>query len=472
MWLTYNDTEGVMIMVRQEEATIIAQCTPKGSGAIALIRISGSDALRVANTIGNLASGKKLTAVTTHTIHYGSIRNENKERIDQVLFMVMHAPKTFTGQDTVEITCHNNPFIIDAIIICALKAGAQLAHEGEFTKRAVVHKKIDLVQAEAINDLIHANTQQALKLSLSQLNGTLSRWIQEIEQKLLKAIAFSEASFEFIDEESKEFGPTIKQIISNVLLDIKTIKQTFDQQKQIRQGIRIALIGSVNAGKSSLFNALLGQDRAIVTDTAGTTRDVIETGIYQEGSYWTLIDTAGLRQTEHTIEQEGIKRSRQEAQKADIILLVVDGSRPLDTQEQTVYQDLYKQYQHKIILIHHKADLPQHAFTIENKQIDGIATSTEQTHTLQIVKQAIQTKIAHLFATLESPFLLNQRQFHLLSQLETNLTTTLPLLQGTIQYELLSYHLSDSLSQLAELTGKSISDKGMDAIFKEFCIGK
>ncbi len=463
---------GGKVLFNRDEATIIAQCTPNGAGAIALIRMTGADAFDIAHSMSKLSSCKKLTEVSTHTIHYGAILDERKELIDQVLFMVMHGPKTFTGQDTIEITCHNNPFIIEAIIYRALRAGAQLAQGGEFTKRAVINKKIDLVQAEAINDLIHANTQHVLKQSLSQLNGTLSQWIHQIEQKLIKAIAFSEASFEFIDEESLEFGVTIKNIISAILDDIKNIKQTFDQQNQIRQGIRIVLLGSVNAGKSSLFNALLGQDRAIVTNKAGTTRDVIENGVYRNGNYLTFIDTAGLRQTDNVIEQEGVKRSWQEAQKADIILLVVDGSRKLNQEEQMIYQDIYKQHKNKTIAIQNKSDLPQFNFNIENKRIHTLSASNKQPKTIQEVNQAIQTKIKHLFSSLESPLLLNQRQFKLILQLEKKLTDTLPLLKGIIQYEILSYHLSDSLSQLAELTGKTISKKAMDTVFQEFCVGK
>ena len=220
----------------------------------------------------------------------------------------MRSPKTFTGQDTVEITCHNNQFIIEEIINLAIANGARLAQQGEFTKRAVFNGKIDLVQAEAINELIHAQTQLALKQSLAQLTGSFSHCLASLEKELLKALALSEASFEFLDEEM-DFAPQIQALISSLQNTITGIKKTFNQQQQIRQGIRIAIIGSVNAGKSSLFNALLNQDRAIVSAIAGTTRDAIEAGVYTKGNYWTLVDTAGLRQTHDIIEQEGIKRS-------------------------------------------------------------------------------------------------------------------------------------------------------------------
>ena len=253
-----------------DDQTIIAQCTPRGSGAIALLRISGINAIEVTAHIAKLTGQKTLLDAVTHTIHYGSIVESNGTIIDNVLFLIMRAPKTFTGQDTVEITCHNNQFIIEQIIALAIANGARVAQEGEFTKRAVLNGKIDLVQAEAINELIHAQTQMALKQSLSQLNGSLSNWLVSIEQELLKALALSEASFEFLDEEM-EFAPQISAMITHVMGTITEIKKTYNQQQQIRQGIRVAIIGSVNAGKSSLFNALLNQNRAIVTAIAGTT---------------------------------------------------------------------------------------------------------------------------------------------------------------------------------------------------------
>ncbi len=460
------------MLVTHDEATIIAHCTPKGSGAIALIRMSGVYALDIASSMGSLASKKQIVEVPSHTIHYGTVVDKQGVCIDRVLFMVMHGPKTFTGQDTVEISCHNNPFIIEAIINHAIEAGARLACAGEFTKRALLNKKIDLIQAEAINDLIHANTQHVLKQSLAQLDGSLSQWIHHIEQKLLKTIALSEASFEFIEEESLEFGNSIKTIINDIIQDIKTVKKTFDQNQQIRQGIRIALIGSVNAGKSTLFNMIIGQDRAIVTDTAGTTRDVIEHGMYRSGNYWTLIDTAGLRQTNHTIEKEGVKRAHQEAQKADVVLLVIDGSRALTQEEEKMYRAIYKNHLSKIILVKTKSDLPQCSISIAHKNNQLLTTSQNDNNSIQQLQEAVQSKISRTFDTLASPFLLNQRQFHLLLQLERKLLDMIPFLEGDIQYELLSYHLNDSLSQLAELTGKTVSKEAMDAIFQQFCVGK
>ena len=531
-------------MLCPDDQTIIAQCTPRGSGAIALLRISGVNAIEIAQKISQLASAKELIKEPSHTIHYGSIINpfasierearverspfglsglhrpERGEIIDKAMILLMRGPKTFTGQDTVEITCHNNQFIIEQIIHCAILAGARLAQEGEFTKRAVLNGKIDLVQAEAINELIHAQTQIALKQSLSQLTGSFSQLLTNLEKDLLKALALSEASFEFLDEEM-EFAPQIQHIIASVQEAIVAIKKTFNQQQQIRQGIRIAIIGSVNAGKSSLFNALLNQDRAIVNAIAGTTRDSIEAGLYKNGNYWTLVDTAGLRQTDDIIEQEGIRRSFEEAQKADIILLASDSSRSMTDEENKVYTQIQEQYPNKIILIGTKADYleaptlrsshPSSSYggqagrlllslpkdqgergekltcdvmpnsnsrsargeLVEPFERNIISVSSKNKQNIDMLEQLIENKIATLFAGIESPFLLNQRQHNLLVALENKLVEIILMLNAQpVAYELLSIHLNDAIAHLAELSGKQISEAGMDAIFREFCIGK
>lgn len=456
-------------MYSLDEQTIVSLCTPQGSGAIALIRICGTNAISIVDRIAKLASGSKLASLPTHTIHYGWVL-DGQEHVDQVLFLLMRGPKTFTGQDTVEITCHNNPFIIEKITALAIAHGARSAQNGEFTKRALLNKKIDLVQAEAIQELIQANTQAALKKSLAQLEGSFSHWIHALEQDLVKALALSEASFEFIDEEMA-FGSQILEIIDSLLKTIQQIQSTFDSQQQIRNGIRIAIIGSVNAGKSSLLNAILGKPRAIVTDIAGTTRDVIEAGVYKNGNYWTLIDTAGLRQTHDVIEQEGIKRSLAEAQQADIILLVLDGAREITASEREVYETIIKEYKNKIILIRNKSDEP----IAQNSQLsitDFITVSSKNKTNIMAVEEAIEHKINMLMAKSDAPFLINARQNKLLLELEKKLVIIRTMLSGDIQYELVSYHLNDVLSHLCELTGKSISEAGMDAVFREFCVGK
>lgn len=447
--------------------TIIAQCTPHGTGAIALLRLSGPDAFIIADKCASLASGKKIVHVSSHTIHLGIICDE-KQTIDQVMFLVMHAPKTFTGENTVEISCHNNPFIIEAIIAQAIKHGAHAAQAGEFSKQAVLNGKMDLIQAESVNELIHANTQIALKKSLEQIQGSFSQSIAQLEQQLIHALALCQASFEFIEEEHITFDDDIKSILHVIAVSIAQLKKSFDQQQRIRSGIRIALIGSVNAGKSSLFNSLLRQKRAIVTDIAGTTRDVIEAGVYKNQNYWTLIDTAGLRQTDDVIEKEGIERSLQEAALADIILLVIDASRIMHLQEKATLGAIAQQHAHKIITLYNKNDL--------QKQTDfaseGIAVSAQNSEDTVRIEAAIEQKISALFDAISSPFLLNKRHYNLLLSLEQKCNQMITLCESPIAYEILFVHLQEAGSLISELTGKSISEAAMDKVFKQFCVGK
>jgi tRNA modification GTPase len=454
-----------------DEQTIIAQCTPSGSGALALLRLSGKDAWNIAQAMSALPHDKKLLDQPSHTVHYGWVRGTDQQLLDQVMFIVMRGPKTFTGQDTVEITCHNNPFIIEAIIEHALHHGARPAQAGEFARRAFMNKKIDLIQAEAIQELIGAQTQHALKKSMAQLEGSFSQLIAKWEEKLLKIFAWCQASFEFLDEEI-EFAQQINNALQKVLEEIASFKKNFNQQQHIRQGIRISLIGSVNAGKSSLFNVLIGHQRAIVTDQAGTTRDTIEAGVYRKGAYWTFIDTAGIRTSHDIIEQEGIKRSYEEAHKADIIILVFDISRPLKTHEEHVYQQLYATFSHKIIVVYNKSDLGSFILPSFNFSLSPVQFSTITKSGHAELEKRIEDKAISLFETENSPFLLTKRHLSLLNGLEEKLLTINKLLSDTLHYEIIAYHLQDALEHISQLTGKTISEAAMDAVFKEFCVGK
>lgn len=483
------------------DETIIAQCTPRGTGAIALIRLSGINVFDVAEKLIKLPKNKILKDLVTHTIHFGWIKNyslenlnlnilETKNNVDQVMIIIMRAPNSFTGQDTIEITCHNNPLIVEEIINLAIKAGARYAQEGEFAQRAFLNKKIDLIQAESINDLINAQTQIALKKSLAQLEGSFSNWIEHIEQELLKIFSWCETSFEFV-EEVPEFGEKIKINLKDLIKKINKIKSTFDINKQIRQGIKIALIGAVNAGKSSLLNLILGQKRAIVSPVPGTTRDTIEALISQNGNNITLIDTAGIRQTENLIEKEGVIRSLEEAKKADIILLIFDGSRALTEQEIELYNEILEKYKNKIILIQNKSDLKENLenlkffnkispeiklLKISSKQ-DPEKLSSEQTsetinNFVEIIFNEVNQKISSLFSNLDAPFLLNERQYKILVKIEQDLEKILNMISRNPQYEIISVHIQDCLEQVSQLTGKTIKDEMLNKIFKEFCIGK
>lgn len=459
------------MLYSHDDDTIVAQCTPVGSGAIALIKISGASAVSVANTVFMLASGKQLKDCVTHTVHFARAINACGEILDQVMVILMRAPHTFTGQDTVEITTHNNQFIIESVIQRVIACGARMAQHGEFTRRAVLHNKMDLLQAEALNELIHANTAQVVKQSLAQLEGSFSSWISSIEHQLLRLCAFSEASFEFIDE-AVTFDDEIKEGMDEILTTIAHIKHTFNAQQQIRQGIRIAFIGSVNAGKSSLFNAIIRTKRSIVSPNAGTTRDTIEAGLYRNGAYWTLIDTAGLRQTNDSIEQEGIQRAHQEAGLADIIILVIDSSSLLTSTELIEYEKIYQQYRSKVVIVYSKSD---RALSDSLDCFDAsisLMVSSLTSYNIDTLESFLAERIATVLASAASPYLVNQRQYHLLLGLEKQLHEVQKLLVDDIAYELLSYHLQDALAHIGQITGKTVSENSMDAIFRQFCIGK
>lgn len=462
-----------MMLTSSDTQTIVAQCTPRGVGALALLRISGPDAVPMVSAIASLASGESLEAKQSHTIHYGKIVDVTGTSIDHVLFFLMRGPKTFTGQDTVEISCHNNQFIIEAIIARIIKEGARIARNGEFSQRAVLNNKIDILQAEAIQELLTANNQYALKKSLAQLDGSLSQVVCRLEESLIKALALSEASFEFLDEEYLEFSAQIKTCIVETLETIENLRGQFDHQQQIRQGFKIAVIGSVNAGKSSLFNALIGSNRAIVSPVAGTTRDSIEAGLYKQGVYWTMIDTAGLRSTDDAIEQEGIDRSFKQAHQADLIILAIDSSRGLTPSETVTYRTVLEQYESKTIPVCTKADLPQmeSGITITTQSVMRVSSNTGLG--IDILETRIEDTLARLNAQQETPFLLNIRQYNLLLELERELCQVIPLLDRIrIPFEIITLHLREAIAQLSQLTGKTISESAMDAVFKTFCVGK
>lgn len=467
-----------------DEQPIVALATPKGSGAIAMIRLSGFGSVEIIDSCSILSSKKMLVNCDSHTINHGFILDSSKEIIDEVLFMLMRAPKTFTGQDTVEISSHNNPIIIEKIIERLILAGARLAEPGEFTKRAVLEGKIDLLQAEAINEIINAQTQIALKNAMSQLGGNLSSHFMILENNILELIAYCEASFEFLDEEQRDldFELFVKDRCSTIRKNVEKLSEDFSIQKQIREGVRIALIGSVNAGKSTLFNLLLGKNRAIISPIAGTTRDSIEGSLYKNNIFWTLIDTAGLRQTDELIEKEGIERSWSEAENADVVLIIFDSGRKLDAIEQELYKSVFDKYKTKSIIIANKIDTEnskvncsefEKLLNIENDHLINILKMAAKNSVgLELLESAIEQKINILFSNLNSPFLLNERQVRVLKQIEEKLGKIENMIEIRICYELLVLHFKEILELIGELCGKTLHEKVLDKVFNDFCVGK
>ncbi len=453
-----------------QEQTIIAQCTPQGSGALALLRLSGTQSWIIAEQLSRLSSNKKFSELASHTVHHGFVLKTDGQDLDEVMFITMRGPKTFTGEDVVEITCHNNPLIIHQLIQHACILGARIAEPGEFSRRAVSHGKIDLTQAEAIYDLIHAQTEQALKHSLAQVKGSLSQWSLQLETELIALLAWCEASFEFLDE-GGDFADELRMRLQNIINAIHEAQRGFNAESLVRQGMRIALIGSVNAGKSSLFNALLGRNRAIVTPIAGTTRDSIEAIITRDGVTYTLVDTAGLRSTDDVIEQEGIDRSLNEAAFADLILIVIDQARVMTESELKIYSELCTTYKEKHLVIFNKSDLLKQADFDCASQCISISTQTKQG--ISDLEQYLNEWYVNAIAQHASPHLLTKRQRTVLDNVLQKLKVVEDLLQHShVSYEIVSYHLRDVLEQLTELTGKSVTEAGLNQVFKQFCVGK
>lgn len=465
-------------LLTSDQETIVALSTPQGSGAIAVLRLSGENAVIIADNISRLSSNKKLANLKSHTIHHGFVfAKETIQDIDEVLFFLMRGPRTFTGQDVVEISCHNNPFIIEAIINEAIFAGARAAKPGEFTQRAFLNGKIDLIQAESINDLINSHTELALRNSLSQLKGSLSSFISEIEQKIYYILALVEGSFEFFEEEQDDLNihNMIKDHIIDILKQLYSLKANFNQQQQIKNGIKISLIGHVNVGKSTLFNAILNQDRAIVTTIAGTTRDVIESTLYKKGNFWQLTDTAGLRSTNNFIEKKGIDRSLEQAEVSDIILLVLDSSKFLSDDDLIIYNNIVAKHRKKIIFIANKNDINMNFDTDDlNKQFYAhfISVSGKNKIGIDLIEEEIQSRISKLFEGLNSPFLLNKRQFELVLELIDGFEFIKKEFLNGLEYEIIAHHIRNMLESISTLTGRNINEKLLDKVFRDFCVGK
>lgn len=443
--------------------TIAAIATPPGTGGIAVIRISGPKAVAIADRI---FSGP-VTTFTTHTVHFGKIIWEG-EVIDEVLLIPMLAPKSFTGEDVVEIHCHGGSIITRSVLQAVLYAGAQSAGPGEFTKQAFLNGKLDLSQAEAVQSVIGAQNQLALNAAKKQLHGDLSAKIQSFQAQLLDTAAIIEAWVDF-PEEGLEFAT--KSEISHSLTSIKTKMQqladTFEEGKKIHEGLTLCLIGSPNAGKSSLMNALLGQNRAIVTPIPGTTRDIIEADLYLDGLHFQLIDTAGIRETEELVEREGIARSQNALEEADLILLVLDVSHPLTKSDHHLLAIAPPE---KTLLICNKIDL---AHTLPETNLPTVAISAKTKEGLDQLRESLREIIwKGKLPSKEEVILTNVRHKEALALAITDLETIITGLNGDISPEFLSADMRSALRNLSQIIGMDITEDILSSIFSKFCVGK
>ena len=448
--------------------TIAAIATPLGEGGLAVIRLSGNNALAVADACF-LPVGKSSSAPTdaaSHTLHYGKIIEDGRD-LDEVLLAVLKAPRTFTREDTVEITCHGGLLASQAVLRALLAAGARSAEPGEFTRRAFLNGRIDLAQAEAVADVIHARTDLALAAANEQLAGKLSQRINQLRDDLMQTLAHLEAHIDFPDE---DIAPdTLAQLTASLdaaLAFIDELLATADEGQILRRGIRAAIIGRPNVGKSSLLNQLLGHDRAIVTPTAGTTRDTIEETANVRGIPVVFIDTAGLREGAAAIEAEGIRRSHESIARAELILQVLDATEPLTDEDQNYLTEFADK---KRLLIANKIDQP----SAIKFSLDCVETSALDGTGIEALKDAIRAAVwsGEIRADM-LPAMINARHQDALRRARASLEHSLAALRGDATPELVAADLRLAANAVGEVVGKTSTEDLLDSIFSQFCIGK
>ena len=441
--------------------TICAISTPYGSGGIAVVRVSGADAIAIVDQLFH--ARKSLTEAKAYTVHYGEIR-KGAEILDQVLVSVFRAPHSFTGENIVEIACHGSMYIQQTLLQWLVDAGCQMAKAGEFTQRAFLNGKMDLTEAEAVADLIAAQTKAEKDLALSQLRGGISTELAALRERLLTFTSLIELELDFADHEELEFADRqqLFDLTQEINTTINQLVGSFKTGNAIKQGIPVAIIGAPNVGKSTLLNALLGEERAIVSDIQGTTRDTVEDTLVLGGILFRFIDTAGMRQTDDTIENMGIERSRQAAQKAAVIIHLQDATLPINTLSQL------KQITDKhVIHVYNKVDLVP-TFIAEENSI-GISAKSGKVDKL---RQLLITYAEEQCNMRNAVTISNTRHYEALVRAQSAILRVKEGLEMQLSGEFLSMDLQDCLSALGEITGQITSQEVLNNIFGKFCIGK
>jgi tRNA modification GTPase len=462
----------------QFDDTIAAIATPLGEGGLAVIRISGPHALAVADKAFTPVGGhsSKPSSAVSHTIHYGKVLRGGQQ-VDEVLCAVMRAPRTFTREDVVEITCHGGILSTKTVFDTVLECGARPALPGEFTQRAFLNGRLDLAQAEAVADLIHARTELALSAANEQLAGKLSHRINQLRDELMLTLAHIEAHIDFPEE---DIAPdTHAQLVGRIERSIAFMEEllrTANEGQILRRGIRAAIIGRPNAGKSSLLNQLLGHERAIVSHIAGTTRDTIEETANVRGIPVVFIDTAGLREAKDEIESEGIRRSRESLAKAELILHVLDASEPLHGEDEKLLAEFAAK---KRIIIRNKIDLLQKLklssdFRPQTSDLPPVVDVCSKTGAgLEQLKDAIKSLVWSGSITAEmAQVTINSRHQDALKRSSGSLRLALDALRGNASLEFVALDLRQGIAAVGEIVGKTTTEDLLDAVFSQFCIGK
>lgn len=453
--------------------TISAISTPPGEGGISIVRLSGDQALTIANRV---FQGPDLHKVKTHTIQYGHIVDpESHEELDEVMVTVMRAPKTYTREDIVEINCHGGIVVTNKVLQLILAAGARMAEPGEFTKRAFLNGRIDLTQAESVMDLIRAKTDSALQVALQQLDGNLHHLIKNLRQDILQVLAQVEVNIDYPEYDEDELtAQMLREKAEQVQDRIATLLQTASQGKILREGLATAIIGRPNVGKSSLLNYLLHEDKAIVTDIAGTTRDVLEEYVNVRGVPLKLIDTAGIHATEDKIEKIGVARSKKALENADLVILILNASEkltPADRELLKLTQD------RKRLIILNKADLKMKTTASDLQalgvQMPPLVASVLTQRGLSAIEEEIKDRFFGGIENRQQDILVsNNRQIGLLKQAQSDLRAVLAGLDQQMPVDLVQIDMTNCWEHLGEITGDSTPDELITQLFSQFCLGK
>jgi len=452
--------------------TIAAISTGMGNSGIGIVRIIGPKALEVSEIIYH--GKKKVSSLPSHSINYGFIQ-DGTEVIDQVLLSVMHGPKTYTGEDTVEINCHGGSFVVKKVLETVLKTGIRLAEPGEISKRAFLNGKMDLSQAEAVADLISARNDYALKSSVSQLRGSLKERVTEMRQELLYQTAFIESALDDPEHISLEnYAEELEVIVDKNVNNLHKLLQKAEEGRVLKEGIQTVIIGKPNVGKSSLLNVLAGKERAIVTDIAGTTRDILEENINLGGLYLNIIDTAGIRNTENVIEKMGVDKAKDFVENSDLVIFVVDGSKAWDVDDEEILSLIHEK---KRLALINKSDLKT---MVDRKKLEELfdpSAILEISAKEETGLEQLQEKIKEMFfqgklSFNEEIYISNLRQKEALVEAKDYLLKVKESIHLGLPEDFFSIDLLAAYEVLGKITGETLGEDLIDQVFSRFCLGK
>lgn len=455
--------------------TIAAIATPPGSGGIGVIRVSGPLAVSIVQRLFVRPSGEPLSHIASHRVYHGFVVDADGERLDEALCCVMRQPRSYTREDVAELSCHGGVLITQRVLDAVLAQGARVAEPGEFTKRAFLNGRLDLTQAEAVIDLINARTVASHRAALAQLEGALSRHLRELQEQLLQVSMYLEAGIDFPEEDIElvSAGGLIERL-GLVGKDMARLVATFDRGRMMQEGLATAIVGRPNVGKSSLLNALVGRERAIVSPHPGTTRDTIEVACDLEGLLLRIIDTAGIRTTTDAIEQEGVRRAREVLEQAEVLIVVLDGSTELTQDDYQLLRDTVSKPR---VLVRNKCDLPA---CWSSHDVQGAADSSpliaiSALHGLGLpdIERAVVQRVFGPEALTQDEVLLTRARHHqsLLNAWQ-NVQTAEQGLRQNVPVEFVAFDVMEALRHLGDMLGESCTGEVLDRIFSRFCIGK